>query len=195
SRPPSRALAPARSRGPPPRRTSASRARPRAPPAPDSGSTSSCTPPPASAPSGATPQASARSCPGPSAGSCPCPAASGRPSTCTSLRACSRARPYPIAGLSRRRGCSRPRALADFSRFVLALQPLATALHGRDELRQVDLERVQDLIRGVLRAKADLALPRAGILDDVLGGALGLLGDLLLADQPVLTLACLLEDP
>ena len=44
-------------------------------------------------------------------------------------------------------------ALADFSRLVLALQALAAALHGRDELRQVDLERVEDLVGVVLGAE------------------------------------------
>src|SRR4051794_21358756 len=78
--------------------------------------------------------------------------------------------------------------------FVLALQPLAAPLHRGDELREVDLERVEDLVGVVLGAKADLALPGASVLDDVLGGALGLLGHLFLADQLVLALARLLDD-
>ena len=75
------------------------------------------------------------------------------------------------------------RGLGDFGRLVLALQALAAALDGRDELREVDLERVEDLVGVVLGAEADLALAGAGVLDDVLGRALGLLGDLLLGDQ------------
>ena len=74
----------------------------------------------------------------------------------------------------------RPRS-ADFGRLVLALQALAAALDGREELREVDLERVEDLVGVVLGAEPDLALAGAGVLDDVLGGALGLLDDLLLA--------------
>ncbi len=92
-------------------------------------------------------------------------------------------------------GHSGERRLGDFGRFVLALQPLATALDGGDELRQVHLERVEDLIRIVLGAQPDLALARAGVLDDVLGRALGLLGDLLLAHQALLALARVLDDP
>src|SRR5580692_3442889 len=85
--------------------------------------------------------------------------------------------------------------LTDFSRFVLALQALAPALNGRDELRQVDLERVQDLIRVVLGAEPDLTLACTSVLDDVLGGSLGLLGDLLVTDQCLLALARVLDDP
>src|SRR5215210_2175468 len=83
---------------------------------------------------------------------------------------------------------------ADFGGLVLALQPLAAALHGGDELREVDLERVEDLVGVVLGPEADLPLAGAGVLDDVLGGALGLLGDLLIGDQVVLALARLLDD-
>jgi len=83
--------------------------------------------------------------------------------------------------------------LANFGGFVLALQALAAALDGGDELRKVDLERVEDLVGVVLRAEPDLALSRSGVLDDVLGGALGLLGDLLLADQALLALARVLD--
>src|SRR3954469_6015413 len=89
---------------------------------------------------------------------------------------------------------TRPR-LRHFGRLVLALEALAAALDGGDELREVDLERVEDLVGVVLRAEADLALASAGVLDDVLGGALGLLGDLLLGGQLRLALAGLLEDP
>ena len=81
-----------------------------------------------------------------------------------------------------------------FDGLVLALQALAAALDGGDELREVDLERVEDLVGVVLGAEADLALAGAGVLDDVLGGALGLLGDLLLGDEAGLALARLLDD-
>ena len=76
--------------------------------------------------------------------------------------------------------------LRDFGGLFAALQPLAPALNRGDELREVDLERVEDLVGVVLGAQADLALTSAGVLDDVLGGALGLLGDLLLADELLL---------
>src|SRR2546423_7816493 len=87
------------------------------------------------------------------------------------------------------------RGSADFGRFVLAGEPLAAALHGGDELRKVDLEGVEDLVGVVLGAEADLALTRARVLHDVLGRALGLLGDLLLAHQALLALARVLDDP
>src|SRR4051794_5892536 len=85
--------------------------------------------------------------------------------------------------------------LRDFGRLVLALQALAPALDGRDELREVDLERVEDLVGVVLGAEPDLALARAGVLDDVLGRPLGLLDDGLLARELLLALARLLDDP
>src|SRR4051794_14124705 len=83
---------------------------------------------------------------------------------------------------------------ADLGRLVLALEALAPALDGRDELGEVDLERVEDLVRVVLGAEADLALAGAGVLDDVLGGALGLLRDLLVRDELGLAVAGLLDD-
>ena len=86
------------------------------------------------------------------------------------------------------RGPSCPPLRADFG-FFAALQPVAAALHRRDELREVDLERVEDVVGVVLGAQADLALARAGVLDDLLGLALGLLDDLLLGDQADLLLA------
>src|SRR5829696_4651239 len=85
-------------------------------------------------------------------------------------------------------------ALGDFGRLVLALEALAPALDGRDELRQVHLERVEDVVGVVLGAQADLPLAGARVLDDLLGGALGLLGDLLLGGQDALALARLLDD-
>src|SRR3954447_8793198 len=85
-------------------------------------------------------------------------------------------------------------ALADFRRLFLARQTLAASPHGGDELRQVDLERVQDLVGIVLGTEADLPLAGPCLLDDVLGGPLGLLGDLLLGDHPVLALTRLGHD-
>src|SRR5579884_4006281 len=85
--------------------------------------------------------------------------------------------------------------LPDLGRLFLAGEAFAPAAHGGDELREVDLERVQDLVGVVLGAQTDLALPGPRLFDDVLGCALGLLGDLLLGDHPVLALARLLHDP
>src|SRR3954468_4830812 len=85
-------------------------------------------------------------------------------------------------------------ALADFGRLVAALEPLAAALDGGDELREVDLERVEDLVGVVLGAEPDLALAAAGVLDDLLRRALGVAGDLLLRDELRLALARLLDD-
>src|SRR6185312_4728999 len=85
--------------------------------------------------------------------------------------------------------------LAHVGGLLFALQPFAAALHGGDELREVDLKRVEDLVGVVLGAEPDLALAGAGVLDDVLGAAFGLLGDLLLGDQAVLALARLSDDP
>jgi hypothetical protein len=61
-----------------------------------------------------------------------------------------------------------PGVLADFGGFVLALQALAPPLHGGDELRQVDLERVEDLVGVVLGAEPDLALAGDLVLDFVI---------------------------
>src|SRR4051812_46053887 len=83
----------------------------------------------------------------------------------------------------------------DLGGFFSALEALAAALDGRDELRKVDLERVEDLVGVVLGAQPDLALTSAGVLDDVLGGPLGLLGHLFLADELLGALARLLDDP
>src|SRR5918994_3056816 len=75
-----------------------------------------------------------------------------------------------------------------------ALQPVAASLYGRDELRQVHLEGVQDVVGVVLGAQADLALACARVLDDLVSLALGLLHDLLLGDQADLLLARLADD-
>src|SRR5437588_5371274 len=85
--------------------------------------------------------------------------------------------------------------LRDLRRLVLASESIPSTLDRCDELGQVHLERVQDLVGVVLGAQADLAFARASILDDVLGSALGLLGDLLFGNQPLLALAGLLDDP
>src|SRR5215204_5769342 len=95
----------------------------------------------------------------------------------------------------RRRAYATSGGSGDLGRLVLALQALAPALDGGDELREVDLERVEDLVGVVLGTEPDLPLAGARVLDDVLGGALGLLGDLLLGDQLALALARLLDDP
>ena len=63
-----------------------------------------------------------------------------------------------------------------------------------EELLEVDLERREDVVGVVLGAEPDLALALAGLLDDLLGGALGLPGDLLVGDEPLLLLAGLLDD-
>src|SRR5215213_8952950 len=80
-----------------------------------------------------------------------------------------------------------PIRVADFG-FFAALQPVAASLHGREELRHVHLEGVEDVVGVVLGAQADLALACTGVLDDLVGLALGLLHDLLLADQADLLL-------
>src|SRR5829696_8395059 len=84
-------------------------------------------------------------------------------------------------------------ASADLGLFA-ALQAIAASLHGRDELRQVHLEGVEDVVGVVLGAQADLALACTGVLDDLVGLALGLLHDLLLGDQADLLLARLADD-
>ena len=55
--------------------------------------------------------------------------------------------------------------------FVAPGETIATALHGCEELLQVDLERVEDLVGVVLGTEADLALPGAGVLDDLVHNA------------------------
>src|SRR5215210_7426435 len=97
----------------------------------------------------------------------------------------------PEAGPARRG----KRALAVYANLFATLQPVTPALHRSDELGQVDLERVEDVVRVVLGPEADLTLPRAGILDDLVRLPLGLLDDLLLGDQPRLLVARLLDDP
>ena len=52
---------------------------------------------------------------------------------------------------------------------VAAGEAVAAALHGGEELLQVDLEGRKDLVGVVLGAQADLALGVAGVLEDLLG--------------------------
>src|SRR5215217_8146224 len=104
-----------------------------------------------------------------------------------------RARGHPRSGPADNAAPNALGRLADFG-FFAALQPVAASLHGRDELRQVDLEGVEDVVRVVLGAQADLALAGAGVLDDLVGLALGLLHDLFLADEADLLLARLTDD-
>src|SRR3954454_367456 len=87
-----------------------------------------------------------------------------------------------------------PPQLADFG-FFAAGQPLAAALHRGDELREVHLERVEDVVSVVLRAEPDFTLARPCFFDDLLGLALGLPDGLLLADQAGLLLPCLADYP
>src|SRR4051794_36553445 len=87
----------------------------------------------------------------------------------------------------------RPQAPLDGG-FVFALEALAPTLDRGDELREVDLEGVEDLVGVVLGAEADLPLAGPGVLDDVLGRALGLARDLLLRNELLLALARLLHD-
>src|SRR5680860_1338196 len=79
-------------------------------------------------------------------------------------------------------------------RFFAALQSVAPALNGGRELLEVDLEGVEDVVGVVLRSQADLAPTGARVLDDLVGLALGLFDDLLVADQANLLLARLLDD-
>src|SRR5215203_5722994 len=81
-------------------------------------------------------------------------------------------------------------------RFLLAPgKPVTAALDGGEELLQVHFKGVEDLVGVVLGAEADFALAGAGVLDDLVGSALGLLGDLLVGDQARLLLAGLADDP
>jgi hypothetical protein len=57
---------------------------------------------------------------------------------------------------------------SDLSALVGAAQASAAALDGGYELREVELERVEDLVGVVLGAQPDLALPAARALDDLL---------------------------
>src|SRR5215211_2006236 len=107
-----------------------------------------------------------------------------------------RGRPEPSTRRSLARGLERKRRLADLGRLFLAAgEAGAAALHGGEELLEVDLERREDLVGVVLGAEADLALGLPRVLDDLLGSALGLLVDLLVGDQARLLVACLLDDP
>src|ERR1700749_2302555 len=82
-----------------------------------------------------------------------------------------------IAGLSVSRTSITDRRLRNLGGLFLAGETLAPAPYRRDELREIHLERVEDLVGVVLGTEPDLALAPSGVLDDVLGGARGLLGD------------------
>jgi hypothetical protein len=58
------------------------------------------------------------------------------------------------------------------------VQPLPAALHRREELVQVDLERREDPVRPVLHLEPRLARLAAGVVDDLLRLALRELDDL-----------------
>src|SRR5207237_5604401 len=58
------------------------------------------------------------------------------------------------------------------------LEPLATALHGVQELVQVDLERRQDAVRPVLHLEPGLTSLPASVVDDVVRLSLRELHDL-----------------
>src|SRR5437588_508740 len=85
--------------------------------------------------------------------------------TCSLLSACEAFTWSPLRALADLRS-ARPIAASpstDLGGFVLAREALAAALHRGDELREVDLKRVEDLVGVVLGAQADLALARSRI--------------------------------
>src|SRR5262249_44655639 len=107
---------------------------------------------------------------------------------------CESLRPRQPSARGRRYAIGR-RRLADFSRlFLAAREAISAATHRGEELLEIDLEGGEDLIGVVLGAEPDLALGLASVLDDLLGGALGLLVDLLLGDQAGLLVASFLHD-
>jgi hypothetical protein len=71
----------------------------------------------------------------------------------------------------------------DLGALVGAAQALAAALDGGYELREVELERVEDLVGVVVGAQSDLVLAAACVLDDLLRAALGLADELMLGDE------------
>src|SRR5207247_798785 len=84
----------------------------------------------------------------------------------------------------RRWGEAAQGGLADLGRlFLTPGEAIAAAAHRGEELLEVDLERGEDLVGVVLGPQPDLPLGLASVLEDLLGGALGLLIDLLLGDQ------------
>src|SRR5881227_2933950 len=74
------------------------------------------------------------------------------------------------------------------------VQAIATALHGRQELLEIDLERREDPVGPVLHLEPRLARLPARILDDVLRLPLGELHDLGLRCLADGLLACLPEE-
>src|SRR3954454_15455089 len=89
---------------------------------------------------------------------------------------------------------NRARELADLGRLLIlaAREAITPAADRGEELLEIDLERGEDLVGVVLRSESDLALRLARVLDDLLGGALSLLVDLLIGDQTRLLIATLL---
>ena len=75
------------------------------------------------------------------------------------------------------------------------MQPLPPALHGREELVQVDLERREDPVRPVLHLEPRLPRLPARVVDDLLCLPLGELDDLGLRRLAHGLLARLAEDP
>src|SRR2546430_753098 len=74
--------------------------------------------------------------------------------------------------------------LSDLGRlFLTSGEAIAAAAYSGEELLEVDLEGGQDLVGVVLRPEPDLPFCFARVLDYLLGGALGLLVDLLVGDQ------------
>src|SRR5207247_11119888 len=87
-----------------------------------------------------------------------------------------------------------PGGLSDLGRlFLTSGEAIAAAAHSCEELLEVDLEGGQDLVGVVLRPEPDLPFRLARVLDYLLGGALGLLVDLLVGDQTGLLVAGLLD--
>ena len=83
----------------------------------------------------------------------------------------------------------------DLGALVGAAQAFASALDGGYELREVELERVEDLVGVALGAQSDLVLAAARVLDDLLRGALGLADELMLGDELGLAFARFRGDP
>src|SRR5262245_2943598 len=75
------------------------------------------------------------------------------------------------------------------------VEPLSSALDGREELVEVDLERGEDRVSPVLHLEPRLAGLATGVVDDVARLALGQLDDLGLRRLAYGLLTRLAEDP
>src|SRR3954447_183846 len=75
------------------------------------------------------------------------------------------------------------------------VEALAATLDGGLEAIEVRLEAAEDAVGEILRSQPDLALARAGILEDLLGASRGQLLDLLGVDDACALLARRLDDP